>query len=365
MKIIHIVESMHSAGGGLPAAVKALMRLQREMGYEVSYCATSEPAPPAGAAHAAGDGAPGPAREMLVAAIRAGGYDFVHFHGVWNTAFVRLCLACRHSATGYMVTTHGQLLSTILASDGPAKRMKKVLYRLVVGNWLLRGAVKIHVSSENELAEFRRYAWLRDKTFYIPHILDLCFLKAEDVSCESSPDNRDILFVGRLDPRKGILKLVEGFAGARLPSPWRLRIVGPRGSDGFMQELDATIAALGLAGRVTVEQPVYGDARQELYRHCYLFCLPSYSEAPGLVNVEAALLGRPVLTTPYTGLFAIAQNGGMLCEPSADAIQKALLAAMAWTKEEYAARSVKIQKWARSEYALEQISPQWRAFYSA
>lgn len=360
MKIIHIVESMHSAGGGLPAAVKALMRLQRELGYEVSCCATAEPAQPDAA-----DGAPGPARDALIGAISAGGYDFVHFHGVWNTAFVRLCLACRQSATNYMVTTHGQLLSTILASDGPAKRIKKLLYRFVVGNWLLRGATKVHVSSENELAEFRRHAWLRDKTFYIPHILDLCFLKADDVSHESSPGNRDILFVGRLDPRKGILKLVEGFAGAGLPAPWGLRIVGPRGSDSFMQELEDTIAALGLAGRVTVEQPIYGDARQELYRHCYLFCLPSYSEAPGLVNVEAALLGRPVLTTPYTGLFAIAQNGGMLCEPTAEDIQKALLAALAWTKDEYAARSVTIQKWARSEYALEQISPQWRAFYSA
>ncbi|WLI88043.1 glycosyltransferase [Massilia sp. R2A-15] len=376
MKIIHVIESLAGAGGGLPAAVKSLAVLQESMGYTVGFAATAMKADASASdtgmvRHLKGAGFFASLGRKLAffRAILAHEYDFVHVHGLWNLSFIAICLCCKLSGTKYVVTTHGQLLSTILRADSFAKRLKKQLYQSIVGKAILRSAYKVHVSSENERLEFLRNPWLAKKVNLIPHIIDPIFFSWRDNDAGAGAGAgagkfKDILFVGRLDPRKGVLDLIEGFAQSRLAPEWRLRLVGPSSDVAFMDAISNAIAAAGVRDRVLVESPVYGDLRPALYASCYVFCLPSYSEAPGLVNIEAALLARPVVTTPYTGLFDIADSGGVLCGTGAGAISAALNQVANWSPAEYQARSQRIRQWAESMHSLDALVPSWRAFYS-
>lgn len=370
MEILHVVESLASEGGGLPAAVKTLMLLQQENGYSVACAETVGNAAATSKQDLCGISLGRSVSKLatLCLAVFRGRYQVVHIHGLWDVFYPLICLACIFGDVKYVVTTHGQLLSTILRADSGVKRLKKRVYQACVGQWILFGASRIHVSSENELREFSCSRRVSRKTCFIPHIIDPVFFRtiANTAGSSSVTDSvsKDILFVGRLDRRKGILDLIDGFIAAQLPAPWRLRIVGPDGDEAFMKELIAKIESSTVVGRILLEQPVYGDARADLYLSCYIFCLPSYSEAPGLVNIEAALLGRPVLTTPNTGLFMLDAEGGMLCETGGASIASALEAIGRWSGEEYTARSIRIRSWATRDYSLAAIVPKWQKFYA-
>lgn len=377
MKIIHVVESLASAGGGMPAAVKSLMKLQRSLDYEVMCAVTGRAA------------SNNELDNDAVFNLRAGSllgsifnlnklcllimrhhYDFVHVHGVWNLFYLVVCVACKLSGVKYVVSTQGQLLSTILESDSFLKRLKKKSYYNLFARHILKGALKIHVSGENERLEFSLNKILSKKIVMIPNIMDDIFFDSEldrergNFRSDNASKFKDVLFVGRLDVRKGVLDLIDGFAASGLSDDWRLKIVGPNSDPDFLKLMLRKISAAGMAERIFIEKPIYGDLRIDLYLSCYVFCLPSYSEATGLVNVEAALVGRPVITTPYTGLLEIKEHGGVLCDTGQESIGLALREVAGWAEDEYFSRSKRIQSWAKSKFSLDVISSRWQSFYA-
>ncbi|MDG2303726.1 MAG: glycosyltransferase family 1 protein [Candidatus Binatia bacterium] len=120
---------------------------------------------------------------------------------------------------------------------------------------------------------------------------------------------RTILFVGRSDPHKNLVGLVEGFAQtrARLPFDAKLVIVGPE--DGRFPEPATRATELGVAEAVEWRGLLDQDALVEAYRNADVLCLPSRYEGFGLPVVEAMAVGTPV----------VCSNGGSLPEVAGDA----------------------------------------------
>jgi glycosyltransferase involved in cell wall biosynthesis len=108
--------------------------------------------------------------------------------------------------------------------------------------------------------------------------------------------------VARLDPGKGIADLITAFHAANLAAS-RLMIVG----DGSQRaELESLVARLGLADRVTFTG-FRSDVR-DLYFLMDVFVLNSVSELYGLVVLEAAASGLPVIAAATSGTTAIAET---------------------------------------------------------
>ena len=135
-----------------------------------------------------------------------------------------------------------------------------------------------------------------------------------------------VLFVGRLAYYKGIDVLVD--AMAMLPDDAKLVVVG-EGTE--RSRIEAAIGARGIASRVTLVGYV-PDSDLAPYLHAaQLLVLPStsHAEAFGLVLVEAALAGLPVISTALsTGTSWVNRDGesGLIVPPRDPA---ALAAAMA------------------------------------
>jgi glycogen(starch) synthase len=107
-----------------------------------------------------------------------------------------------------------------------------------------------------------------------------------------------LLYVGRLDPRKGIETLLK--AVPLMAAGTTLEVIG-RGPDEYRQRLLSLCSELGIAQRVR-----FGSAdREELaasYREADLLVFPSEWDEPfGLVPVEAMACGTPVLATRTGG----------------------------------------------------------------
>jgi glycosyltransferase involved in cell wall biosynthesis len=107
----------------------------------------------------------------------------------------------------------------------------------------------------------------------------------------------DLLAVGSVVPRKGYDILVAALA--KIPDlAWRLIIAGDRGrSSETALGLDAQIARLGLAGRITFAGAVAPRRLMELYAAADLFVLPSRFEGYGMAYAEAIAHGVPVVGT--------------------------------------------------------------------
>lgn len=114
-----------------------------------------------------------------------------------------------------------------------------------------------------------------------------------------------VLFCGRLDPDKGIHKLMEALE--QLPVPQiKLLIVGSpffgrTQQSSFLRRLEQQARALG--NRVQFTGYLPNEDLPDYYRLADLVCVPTLvEEAAGLVAMEAMACGRPVLATRSGGM---------------------------------------------------------------
>ena len=116
------------------------------------------------------------------------------------------------------------------------------------------------------------------------------------------PENEPIvLFVGRIEPLKGIDVLIE--AAAKVDGAFRVLVVGGDGKDAErIESLTVLASVLGLKERITFMDAV-PHAELPLYYNAADVCVvPSYYESFGLVALEAMACGVPVVASRVGGL---------------------------------------------------------------
>lgn len=141
-----------------------------------------------------------------------------------------------------------------------------------------------------------------------------------------------LLFVGRIQPLKRPLVTVETLARLEREDARLLLVGGPSGSEGDVeyQRLQDRIQGLGLDHRVSLVPPRPHHWLSTYYRAADLVLVPSRSESFGLVALEAAASGTPVVAAPVGGLRSVVDHGrtGFLVDdatPEAFAAQVAAL----------------------------------------
>ena len=167
---------------------------------------------------------------------------------------------------------------------------------------------------------------------YIPWGLDLNAIRAE--ASQRSRRRAAVPVIGclgRIEPRKGQLELVRGFARYHRHAPdARLEVVGPIGDRDYAARVAKTIRDLGLGQSVTLT----GHVRQPHTRVAGWDLLVSLAsdEGQGLAVLEAMALGVPVLARPVAGVEDYLVDGvnGWACPGvSAHAVAQAVRRALA------------------------------------
>ena len=120
-----------------------------------------------------------------------------------------------------------------------------------------------------------------------------------------APEDFVVLFCGRLEPDKGIQKLLEAMENIHDPRIKLLIVLSPffgrTQQSPFLRKLEQQAETLGDRVRFTGYVP--NDSMPEYYRLADLVCEPTLvEEAAGLVAVEAMGCGRPVLATRSGGM---------------------------------------------------------------
>jgi glycosyltransferase involved in cell wall biosynthesis len=153
---------------------------------------------------------------------------------------------------------------------------------------------------------------------------------------------RFVLYVGAIEPRKNLARLVEAFADARRQGiPHDLVCVGPYGWSS--RDLYDRVERLGLRRQVHFTGYVPAEDLPAIYSSSEFFIFPSIYEGFGLPVIEAMACGTPVITSNASSLMEIAGGAAEIADPyDGEALAAALakLASNADHRRDLAARGI-------------------------
>jgi glycosyltransferase involved in cell wall biosynthesis len=194
-----------------------------------------------------------------------------------------------------------------------------------------RRVIAVSEHTKGDLVD--RYHLPPDRVTVIPNAADRRYRPADDADSASSfraandlPD-RFILFVGTLEPRKNLRRLVEAFSSVSARAPdVKLVIVG--GSGWLTSDLAPLVHDRGLTDRIIFTGYVSDDDLPRWYQAATIFCYPSLYEGFGLPVLEAMACGTPVVTSNTSAIPEEAGDAAILIDPTDVAALAEALAAL-------------------------------------
>lgn len=160
-----------------------------------------------------------------------------------------------------------------------------------------------------------------ERVTVIPNAADARFRPATDPEAvarfkqaNNLPD-RFILFVGTLEPRKNLRRLIEAFTLlAADDTATKLVIVGASGW--LTSDLAPLVQAHGLTDRITFTGYISDGDLPSWYQAATVFCYPSLYEGFGLPVLEAMACGTPVVTSRASSIPEVTGDAALLVDPT-------------------------------------------------
>lgn len=312
MRMALIVSSISRLGAGPFVCVRCLAQtLQSEAGIDVQVLGlrdahTDDDLPSWEPLHPSAFSIRGPHllrySPGLANAVQNLNVDLVHSQVVWTYPAAATLSWARRTKKPYLVTTHGMLNNRALNTYRWKKRPIGWLY----ANRQLRQAHCLHVLNENEAAAVRDYG-MRGHMCLIPNGINL---PPEGQSLGPiwkgtiRADSKVLLFLGRLDPQKGLMNLLKAWHRWRKRSAdqqWNLALVG-WDYQGHELELRRFVAESDLGSSVHFLGPRFDAEKDACLSHADAFVLPSIGEGLPIAVLEAWAYGLPVMMTPESNL---------------------------------------------------------------
>ena len=135
-------------------------------------------------------------------------------------------------------------------------------------------------------------------------------------------DAKVVGYVARLEPDKGVIRLIEAMRGVWQKEPdTRLLLAGHRFKPGSPTDhaVQASLMALSPAerARVTVLEGFAEADKASIFDACDVFALPSIAESFGIVYLEAWLRAKPVVGARIGAVQCVIDEGrdGLLADP--------------------------------------------------
>lgn len=380
LKILHVVPSLSSRGGGPSESVPMTAMAQLNAGLEVAiaFYDSEEISLKAKEAEQAG-----------VRLIRFIGARTRHNPIAFSWDLVR---RFEDVAKDYdVVHTHCQWMFPIWWAGHVAKKLGKRLYLMPRGSFAparlqeaawkkrlvggldrhyARQATAVWATAESEAAEVRAYV-PGVKTEVFPIGLALGRAEGQQVKVKGEGEARTLLYFSRISPIKGLDLLaeawarlcreveVEGGGGDR----WKLLLVGPD-DRGYRAEIEKVFTEKCPAGSFEFRGPVFGAEKRELLARADAFVLPTRNENWGIAVAEAMASGLPCIVTKGAPWSCLASShAGWWCEVSVEGLEGALRELMALSDAECVAMGANGRKWVEENLDWAKIGARMKAAY--
>lgn len=231
-------------------------------------------------------------KKELESYVKEEGFDVIHGQCIWEPLFHQMRVIATKNNIPFILTPRGTLEPWSLQQ----KKWKKKIARWLYQDNDLRRCACIYATAEMEAKHIRELGF-KNPICVIPNGIE-----TDGYPCRKDPSvvKKQILFLSRVHPKKGIEVLIDAFSRLHRDfQDWIVVIVG-NGEADYRQSLCNRVTELGIKEKVMILPPVFGEAKLKLYQESSVFCLPSHSENFGMVIAEALSCGVPVITTNGT-----------------------------------------------------------------
>jgi len=276
--------------------------------------------------------------------------DCLHIQGIWSWPTMSAKNWARATGRPLVLTPQGMLDPWILARG----RWKKALARRFYLREAMARATVLHGLSRREAEDIRRECG-RNDSLVLPNVGPVAS------PAPAAPRPRNILFIGRIHPKKNVLALVEAWKRAEPRDGWRLTIAG-WGEEAHVAEFKAALA--GAPPSLEFVGPVFGAAKRALLEAGRFTILPSHSEGMPLSILESWAAGTPAIMSQECNLpegFAAGAAIDSGYDPAA--IAAAIGEAVAQSDAEWLAMAGAAHRLAAGPFSAETLSRRWAEVY--
>ncbi|MEW6287315.1 MAG: glycosyltransferase [Chloroflexota bacterium] len=298
-------------------------------------------------------------------------YDIIHSH-YWMSGIAAASLSDLWGGTPiiHMFHTLGEMKNRIARSE----EEREGAYRLDGERQVLRRANRVVVATLAELTQLR-FLYKADvsRMVVIPPGVDLSHfypIPSDEAKMYVGikPEDRMVLFVGRIEPLKGVDTLIQAMCCLTLKDksrPVHLAIIGgdpsasPETMTAEMKRLQALCDELAVGQTVVFLGKRDQDKLPYYYSAAEVLVMPSHYESFGMVALEAMACGTPVIASEVGGLAYLVRDGETGFTIPAEE-PDTLCEKISWLlndKELHARMSAQAAEYARN-YAWEKIAAQ-------
>ena len=370
IRVLHVLEDFSSGNTGVTSVVRQIAKWQASRCDWVGVYSTGStdlPSPEGVHVHLEainpayrGWRYPVSGGQQLSDLIRRMKVNVVHLHGLWRAAPLVAARVAKSANVPTVLSVHGQTSPWALSGQGRAKRLKKFLYWHWIARRLLGDVSALHAITPLERDHLRDF-FKRSDSIVIPNAIDF---QSQDAAHVFESPGRVFAFLGRLHPVKGVDLLIEAFSSANFPSEdWRLFLAGPVEVPEYVKHLKDLASRSIRKNQIEFLGPVYGPEKLKLLQGAWALIAPSHTEVIGMVNLEAGALQVPSVTTYPTGLADWEEGGGLLINPSIDALRMALEEVSRWSQEDRNERGARSADLVAARYSLNAVGPLWLDLY--
>jgi len=342
MKVLHVIPSVSPRRGGPSTVIRSLTQGLSLRGHEVHVATTDDDGPQ----HRTG--ATGSHNEngvtyhyfrrnaipytLSVSFFRwlwkhASDYDLLHIHAVFSFPSDVAAAIAYIQSVPYIIRPLGILGQWGLRHNRPF--LKRMLYYAYLRT-LLSHASTMHYTSGQERREaesmgFKATAVVLPNPVDIPPphdgVQELFRLSFPDIGARPY-----LLFLSRIDRKKGLDLLIPAFAAVRKSFPDLALVIAGEGTPAYITELKAIVDSHNLRNDIFWVGFVSGDRKTSAYVDSELFVLSSYSENFGVAPVEAMALGTPIVISDAVGIHEDITlcSAGIVVEQNIDSIARGI-----------------------------------------
>ena len=236
-------------------------------------------------------------------------YDLIHSH-YWLSGWLGRCVQRWWNVPHItMFHTLGAVKNTIgVGEDEPELRIR-------AERELAKDCHRIIAATEKEKEDLIRYYDASpERIRVIPCGVNLDLFQPVDKGLARRQlgfdDDSIILFVGRIDPLKGIDRLLMAMTYLEKRQGLRLVVVGgDDDSEAEVERLQRLSQKLNIQDSVTFAGLVRQEELPSYYSAAHVCVLPSYYESFGLVALESLACGTPVVAAGVGGIDSVVRQG--------------------------------------------------------
>ncbi|ESA38760.1 group 1 glycosyl transferase [Leptolyngbya sp. Heron Island J] len=253
-------------------------------------------------------------------------YDMIHTHTIFAPIISFTTMVCNLYNKPYIITPHGMLDPWALSY----KAQKKTIYYSIAEKKLLQNADAIHVLARSEAMQIKKLGY--PQGCLIPNGIPNSFFNQtfdEKIFYQKFPElysKKLILFLSRIDPKKGLDILASAFSKVNASFPnTHLVLAGPD-SINYKLTVEKYFSDAGCLESVTFTGMLSGSLKYSALAAADFYVLPSYSEGFSMSVLEGMASGLPCIISENCNFpEAKKANAAHIVKPDSESVAQGLL----------------------------------------